>query len=76
MTITDTAISKIKGNNRLIARLMIEFNRGQNTIENWMESKDTRLTTPAATKIIAEETGLSQDEILENKRVNDSVGQM
>jgi len=64
MTISDKAIMAIKGNNRLIARLMIAFDRGQNTIENWMASKDVRLTTPNAVRIISEESELTSEEIL------------
>ncbi len=65
MVISDRAIREIKGNNRLIARLMIAFDRSQNTIENWMASKDVRLTTPTAVQIITEESKLSEAEILE-----------
>jgi hypothetical protein len=69
MTISDKAIESIKKNNRLIARLMIAFNRGQNTIENWMNHKDVRFTTPIAVQIIREETGLSDQEILEEDSI-------
>lgn len=62
--ISDKAIAVIKGNNRLIAKLMIAFDRGQNTIENWMSSKDVRLTTPIAVQAIMEESDLSESEIL------------
>lgn len=65
ITITDRALGLIPKNNRIIGRLMIAFDRGQNTIENWIESKDVRLTTPMAVLIIAEETGLKESEILE-----------
>jgi hypothetical protein len=69
MTVTDKAIEGIKGNNKLMGRLMIAFDRGQNTIENWMASKDIRLTTPTAVQIIKEETGLTEKEILEEGEV-------
>lgn len=69
MQITDKAIVAIKTSNRIIGRLMIAFNRGQNTIENWMASKDVRLTTAMAIEIIAEESGLTQDEIIERTEV-------
>lgn len=65
MQISDKAIAAIKDSNRLIGRLMIAFNRGQNTIENWMASKDVRLTAPIATEIIAEESKMPMSEILE-----------
>lgn len=69
MAISDKAIDSIKGNNRLMGRLMIAFNRGQNTIENWMAAKDIRLTTPTAVQIIKEETGLEDSQILEAESV-------
>lgn len=72
--ISDKAITSIKGNNRLMAKLMIAFDRGQNTIENWMNSKDVRLTTPIAIQLIGEESDLSKDEIiLEETEVKEIV---
>ena len=65
MTISDKAIESIKGNNILMGRLMIAFDRGQNTIENWMAAKDIRLTTPTAVEIIRDETDLTDADILE-----------
>ena len=73
MVISDKALMAIKGSNILIGRLMIAFNRGQNTIENWMNSKDIRLTTPDAVKIISEESGLSEGEILDESTVNEHI---
>ena len=66
MIISDKGISVIKGNNKLLGNLMMAFDRSQNTIENWMASKDVRLTTPTAVQIIKEHTGLSEEEILED----------
>ncbi len=68
MIISDKAIAAIKGNNHLMARLMMAFDRGQNTIENWMASKDIRLTTATAIQIFREETGLTDSEILEEEK--------
>jgi hypothetical protein len=73
MTVTDKAIELIKGNNKLMGRLMIAFDRGQNTIENWMASKDIRLTTPTAVQIIKEETGLADSEIMEEDNQPESA---
>lgn len=72
MQISDKAISAIKGNNRLMGRLMIAFDRGQNTIENWMALKDVRLTTPTAVQIISEESELNPEEILEEDTVKEA----
>lgn len=69
MTISDLAISRIKGNNKVIAGLMLEFDRGQPTIENWLAIKDSRLTTPNAVRIIGSGTSLSEDQILEEEKV-------
>lgn len=66
-TITDKAIEAMKGNNVLMGRLMTAFDRSQTTIENWMASKDVRLTTVTAVQLISEESGLSEQEILEEK---------
>lgn len=63
--ISNVAVEKIKGNNILIAKLMIAFDRSQNTIENWLAYKDIRLTTPLAIQIIKEESMLLENEILE-----------
>jgi hypothetical protein len=52
---------------------MIAFDRGQNTIENWMASKDIRLTTPTAVVIIKEETGLTDAEILEEEKTEEQA---
>lgn len=65
LTITDAAIKGIKGNNKLIAHLMLAFDRSQNTIENWMAAKDVRLTTPTAVQIIARELKLTESEIIQ-----------
>lgn len=65
MKISDTVKGKIKESNKLTARLMITFNRGQRALENWIKHDDVRLTTPAAVQIIKEETGLTEEQILE-----------
>lgn len=63
--VSDKALLLMKKNNVAIGKLMIAFNKGQQTILNWMDSKDVRLTTPTAVEVIREETGLSDEEILE-----------
>lgn len=73
MKISDKAIVAIKRSNTIMGRLMIAFNRGQNTIENWMNSKDVRLTTPTAVQIIMEESELKSEDILEDLPAKESV---
>lgn len=73
MQLTERAISVIKPNIKCLAHLMIEFNRGQWTILDWLDPahvNHTNLTHPIAIKIISEYTGLSKDEILEEIPAN------
>ena len=64
MQISDKAITAIKGNNKALGLLVAEFNKHFRTIENWIDSKDIRLTTPGALEIIKTVTGLPEEEIL------------
>ncbi len=65
MTLSSQAIEKLKGNNIAMAALMAFFDRSTQTLENWLkEPIDIRLTAPDAVKIIAETTGLKENEIL------------
>lgn len=64
MQLSKKAADAIKDSNKLMGLLMGAFNKGQKTIENWIEGKDIRLTTPLAVELIAQETGFAQDEIL------------
>jgi hypothetical protein len=66
LKLTERAVTSIRKNNFLIGRLISEFNRGQNTIENWYKSENSPLTTPKGIGIISEETGLLESEILES----------
>lgn len=68
--ISEKAINEIKNNNPVMGRLMGAFDKGQATIENWLKSKDIRLTTPLAVQIISEGTGLNPGEILEECELN------
>jgi hypothetical protein len=65
MTISDKAISAVRKSNAAMGRLMAHFDRVHQSIYNWLNSKDIRLTTPDAVRIIREETGLTDTEILE-----------
>jgi hypothetical protein len=64
--LTNNAVEQIKGNQRLIGRLMALFNKSSFTIARWIEDKDVRLTTPNAIQIINDETGLRINQILED----------
>lgn len=71
MTISDKAVAAIKSSNIIMGKLMVAFNRGQNTIENWMNSepRNILLTTPDAVRVITKNSDLTEDDIL----VEDSV---
>lgn len=70
MKISEKAITAIKSTSRVKAKLMLAFERDSRTVEFWFKKNSPMLTTAAALKIIMEETGLNQDEILEDEPVN------
>lgn len=71
MKLSDKAIDAIKYNTRVKARLMLALNRGNQMVENWIKYNNSpMLTTAIAIKIIKEETGLNEDEILVDEPVN------
>lgn len=68
MQLTRTAISLTKMNIKCIAALMVHFNRGQWTIQDWLEPSHKmhyQLTHPSVIRIISEHTALSNDDILQ-----------
>ncbi len=67
MQISEKAIESLKGNHKALASLSYKFDKHAKTIENWLISKDIRLTTPLAIEVIKAETGLSEDEILQTE---------
>lgn len=67
MILTDKAKTEIKKNTRLKNLLALEFDCSVFTIARWIDEDEVRLTAPSATIIIGQETGLSENEILESK---------
>lgn len=65
MKLTDKAKTAINGSTRLKNRLALEFDCSVFTIKRWIDDDEVRLTAPDATRIIKEETGLTDAEILE-----------
>lgn len=59
-------VGLIKKNWAINGKLVAAFNVHPRTIENWIISRDVRLTTPTAIKIIKEETGLEDNQIFES----------
>lgn len=66
-TISKTALAVIKGDRRVKGLLAAQFEKTSATIENWIKNEDLMLTTHDAVRIIAQETGLTIDQILETK---------
>ena len=69
MQISDKAIETIRESNKAQAALMAAFNIGQKSVQNWLDRKDIRLTTPDAIKAITESTGIPESEILTEEPV-------
>lgn len=71
MKLSDTAMGQIRGNNRVsnqvFNRIGLAMNKNPFTILRWykMNADNGPLTTAVALQIIAEETGLTQEEILD-----------
>jgi hypothetical protein len=66
-TISQRAIDKCLSNNRVIGRLMAHFDRHYETIRRWIKTGDEALNTPVPLQIIREETGFTDEEILDRE---------
>lgn len=64
MILTNAALDTINKNMVCKNRLALEMDKSQYTIQRWINTNDEMLTTASALKVIREETGLSDDEIL------------
>lgn len=62
--LTDTAIEAVKKNLSAKNRLQFELEISFMTIQRWLKENNTKLTTAHALKIISEETGISQSDLL------------
>lgn len=62
--LTELAKSNILGNNKLMGLLMGYFDRGQPTIENWIAGDNERLTEDGAVKVICDNTGLFESQVV------------
>lgn len=67
MKLTQKAIDALKSNKRARARLQLDMDKSEYTVNRWISENDHNgsLTTAAALKVIREETGLDDGEILE-----------
>lgn len=67
--ISDKASEKIGGNNQALGALTMFFDMHPQSIIRMVNSRDIRLTVPGALEIIKEKTGLTEEEILEEKEL-------
>lgn len=65
MKLTQKAIDGLKNNKRARARLQLDLNKSEYTINKYIGENDIMLTTATALVIIREETGLVDAQILE-----------
>lgn len=68
MKLTQRVLEALKNNKTARARLQLGLDRSEYTINRYIFSNDVMLTTAAALKIIREETGLSDAQILDKER--------
>lgn len=64
MQLTERVLTEIKANKRLRNRLALELDKSGYTILRWVGQKSDSLTKATAIKIIKEETGLNESQIL------------
>lgn len=69
MKLTHKAIEAIRNDKRARARLQLELDKSEYTINRYIETNDDNLTKAAALKVIREETGLTDAQILESSSV-------
>lgn len=67
--ISDMAILRIRKNKKIIGRIAIQFDKHYRSVEVWVENRSPMLTTPDAVRIISEETGLTESEILDESEI-------
>ena len=65
-SISKSTSDLIESNQKVIGRLMVLYNKSSFTISRWIKDKDMKLSAPASLEIIREETGLTDDQILED----------
>lgn len=75
MKLTNKAIAEIKTNRRLKNRLALDLEKSGYTVERWISENEDNgfLTTAKALQIIKEETGLTDDQILEEETEHETV---
>lgn len=70
MKLKATVLATLRRTKEAKNRLAFELNLSSYTIEKWIRENDDSLTKAAAMKIIREELGLTDSEILEEEKVS------
>lgn len=68
MRLTKTAIKQLRLNMRLRNRLALDLDKSPATINRWIADNDDSLTKAAVLRVIREETGMEDSELLEENR--------
>lgn len=64
MGLSKKALKALNENKKIVRLICIEVDRHETTLEKWIEENDENLTRAGVLKIIREETGLTDEEIL------------
>lgn len=67
MQLKAEVLKGLRNNKKAKNRLALELDKSSFTIEKWIKENDQSLTLAASLKIIREETGLTDDQILETE---------
>lgn len=75
MRLTSKAIESVKRNTRLKNRLALELGKSGYTVERWISENEGNgmLTTAKSVQLILEETGMANEEILEEEAIVNSA---
>lgn len=65
MAIKQSVLSDIKKNTQLKSKIALATNRSIYTVELWVKNNDESLTLASALRVIREELGIGDDQILE-----------
>lgn len=70
MAISEKAISQLRNDSNLRAKLMLVEGKSEYTIKRWLEDKSDYLTMPKYSSVIIEHTGLSYKEVVEAEKIS------
>lgn len=74
MNLKEAVLARLRKSKAAKNRLAFELNKSGYTIEKWIRENDDNLTKASSMKIIREELGLTDSEILEEKVFQEDGG--